>query len=256
MNIKRWNIAPLDKDRAAQMAEEYQIPFFLAMLLEIRGLRTREQIQEMLQGQARRCDPLSFADMQKAVDRIRKAVDAFEPIAIYGDYDADGVTATALLYSYLESCGANVMFYIPERELEGYGMNRQAIDQLHAQGIRLIVTVDNGIASVEETAYANELGIDVVITDHHRPLDTLPDAVAVVDPHRADCPSPFKDFSGVGVAFQLVAALEGEESDWESLLDNYADFVAIGTIGDVVPLLGETVRLSGGDCGCFRDRIG
>ena len=239
MNIKRWNIAPLDKDRAAQMAEEYQIPFFLAMLLEIRGLRTREQIQEMLQGQARRCDPLSFADMQKAVDRIRKAVDAFEPIAIYGDYDADGVTATALLYSYLESCGANVMFYIPERELEGYGMNRQAIDQLHAQGIRLIVTVDNGIASVEETAYANELGIDVVITDHHRPLDTLPDAVAVVDPHRADCPSPFKDFSGVGVAFQLVAALEGEESDWESLLDNYADFVAIGTIGDVVPLLGE-----------------
>ena len=160
-------------------------------------------------------------------------------IAIYGDYDADGVTATAMLYSYLESCGANVTYYIPDREAEGYGLNCAAIDVLQERGASLIVTVDNGVSSIAEVEYAASLGIDVVVTDHHRPRPELPAACAVVDPHCADCPSGCRSLSGVGVAFELILALEGEDCDVQGLLDNYADLVCIGTIGDVVPLTGE-----------------
>ncbi len=239
MNIKKWVVLPLNKERAAELSRSYELPFFLAMMLEIRGIRTREQIEALLQEDADFFDPLLLPDMEKAVDRIRRAVDEMDRIAVYGDYDADGVTSTAILYSYLESCGADVMFYIPEREGEGYGMNTGAIDTLHERGVRLIVTVDNGIASVREVEYAKSLGIDVVITDHHRPQEQLPQAVAVVDPFRRDCDLPYKYFSGVGVAFKLITALEGPDCDMQALLDNYADLVAIGTIGDVVPLEGE-----------------
>ena len=237
MNIKKWVVLPLDKDSAASIAEQYQIPFFLAMMLEIRGIREPEQIDSLFHSAVDFPDPFLMADMQKAVTRIHAALDNFEKIAVYGDYDADGVTATAMLYSYLESCGANVIFYIPEREGEGYGLNTGAIDTLREQQVSLIVTVDNGISSVAEVDYAKSLGIDLVITDHHRPREVLPAATAVVDPYRKDCGSKFKDFAGVGVAFQLIAALEGENCDLEGLLENYADLVAIGTIGDIVPLL-------------------
>lgn len=239
MNIKNWTVSALDKERAKRMAEDYQIPYFLAMLLEIRGFHTQSQIQELLMQEPVLSDPFLLTDMEKAVERIHRAVENFEKIAVYGDYDADGVTATAILYSYLESCGADVMFYIPDREIEGYGMNLQAVDTLKGYGVNLIVTVDNGISSVEEVERANSLGIDVVITDHHRPREVLPDAVAVVDPYRKDCSCPYPHFSGVGVAFKLVCALEGPDADLAGLLDNYADLVAIGTIGDIVPLTGE-----------------
>ena len=239
MNLKNWAVSPLNKERAAQLAETYNLPPFLAMLLEIRGIREPEQLEEMLGARSPLSDPFLMADMQKAADRIRAALDDFEKIAVYGDYDADGVTATAVLYSYLESCGANVIFYIPERESEGYGLNLGAIDFLHGQQVGLIVTVDNGISSLKEAAYAKSLGMDLVVTDHHRPLQQLPEAAAVVDPYRPDCASPFKALSGVGVAFKLIMALEGEKCDLTGLLENYADLVAIGTIGDVVPLTGE-----------------
>lgn len=179
--------------------------------------------------------------MEEAVSRISRALDSFEKIAVYGDYDADGVTATAMLYSYLESCGGDVIYYIPEREGEGYGLNLGAVDTLHAQGVKLIVTVDNGISSVDEIAYANGLGIDTVVTDHHRPREVLPPACAVVDPCRADSGAPYRDFAGVGVAFKLIQAMEGPDAD--SVLENYGDLAAIGTVGDIVPLTGENRAL-------------
>lgn len=239
MNIKKWTVLPLNKERAVQISRSFELPFFLAMMLEIRGIRTQEQIEAMFREDTDFFDPLLLPDMEKAVDRIRSAIDGMEKIAVYGDYDADGVTATSILYSYLESCGADVLFYIPEREGEGYGMNLGAIDALKERGVRLIVTVDNGISSVREVEYASSLGIDVVITDHHRPQEQIPAAVAVVDPFRKDCDLPHKYFSGVGVAFKLITALEGPDCDIQGLLDNYADLVAVGTIGDVVPLEGE-----------------
>ncbi|CAB1244302.1 Single-stranded-DNA-specific exonuclease RecJ [Ruminococcaceae bacterium BL-6] len=243
MNLKKWVISPLNKERAAHLAEEYNLPFFLSMMLEIRGARGREEIEELLGKERELSDPFRMPDMEKAVGRIRTALERFEKIAVYGDYDADGVTATAMLYSYLDSCGANVLFYIPDREGEGYGMNMGAVDSLHEQRVGLIITVDNGITSIKEAAYAESLGIDLVITDHHRPLDELPKACAVVDPYRRDCDLPFRDFAGVGVALQLIMALEGGSSGGKAVLENYADLAAIGTIGDVVPLNGENRAL-------------
>ncbi|WP_326522299.1 single-stranded-DNA-specific exonuclease RecJ [Faecalispora sporosphaeroides] len=239
LRLKKWLVSPLNKERAAQIAEEYGLPFFLAMMLEIRGAHRRDQIEELLGERSELSDPFLTADMQKAAQRIRRALDNFEKIAIYGDYDADGVTATAILYSYLESCGGNVMYYIPEREGEGYGLNLNAVEFLHSRQVNLIITVDNGIASVREAEYVKELGMELIVTDHHRAQEVLPDAVAVVDPHRPDDASPYKQFAGVGVAFKLIMALEGEDCDLEGLIENYADLVAVGTIGDVVPLTGE-----------------
>lgn len=243
MKIKRWSVAPINKDRAHQLSQETGYPFFLAMLLEIRGFYTKEQAQALFETSASFADPFLLKDMDLAVARIRRAIDEFSLICVYGDYDADGVTATALLYSYLESVGANVMFHIPVRDQEGYGMNLDALTELHQQGVQLVITVDNGIASVAEAEHASKLGMDLVITDHHRPRDILPQAVAVVNPHRLDCAYPFKDLSGVGVAFKLVCALEGDEADLATLLDNYADLVAIGTVGDIVSLTGENRAL-------------
>lgn len=239
LRLKKWLVSPLNKERAAQIAEEYGLPFFLAMMLEIRGAHQRDQIEELLGDRSELSDPFLTADMYVAAERIRRALDDFEKIAIYGDYDADGVTATAILYSYLESCGGNVMYYIPEREGEGYGLNKTAVEFLHSRQVNLIITVDNGIASLKEAQFVKELGMELIVTDHHRVQEALPDAVAVVDPHRPDDTSPYKHFAGVGVAFKLIMALEGDDCDLEGLLENYADLVAVGTIGDVVPLTGE-----------------
>lgn len=236
MNIKKWVVSPLDKDRAAQIAERHAVPFFLAMLLEIRGFRSQEQVEGLLGGAAL-SDPCLMKDMDKAVERIRRAVENFEKIAVYGDYDADGVTSTAMLFTYLEAMGADVMYYIPQREGEGYGMNRGAVEALHKQGVKLIVTVDNGISSVDEVEIARELGMDVVVTDHHRPQERLPRAAAVVDAYQEGDESPFRDFSGAGVALKLLIALE--DGDSQGILEEYADLAALGTVGDVVPMTGE-----------------
>ncbi len=237
MDLKQWKVASLDKDRAAQLAERYSIPFFLAMLLEIRGWHREEQLEELLFGQASLSDPFLMKDMDKAVERIRRAIDGFEKIAVYGDYDADGVTATAMLFTYLEALGADALYYIPQREGEGYGMNRHAVEYLHSQGVKLIITVDNGISSVEEVALANSLGMDVVVTDHHRPQERLPEAVAVVDAYQPGEKTLYRDFSGAGVALKLLIALE--DGDSQGILEEYADLAALGTVGDVVPITGE-----------------
>ena len=234
--MKRWILPTLDKDAAAQLAEDCEINPFLALMLVIRGITDTETAADFLLGGDIADDPFGFADMDLAVERLQRALDNHEMIAVYGDYDADGITSTVLLYSYLREKGGDVIYYIPDREKEGYGLHTASIDALHKQGARLIVTVDNGISALDEIAYATGKGIDVIVTDHHQPRAELPKAVAVVDPHRADCGSQFKDYAGVGVAFKLVCALEG---DTEPVMEKYGDLVAIGTLADVVLLKGE-----------------
>lgn len=242
--MKVWSVAKVNKERAIAMASKLEIPPLLAMMLDIRGITKEEDVINFLQENKDFSDPFLMKDMDKAVERITTAVENGEKICVYGDYDADGVTSTSLLYSYLrDSLGADVMFYIPTRTGEGYGMNKSAVDKIHSLGVTLIITVDNGISAREEIDYANTLGIDTVITDHHMPSGAIPKAVAVVNAHQKDDKSPFKDFSGVGVAFKLVMAIEGEYADVDSLLENFSDIATLGTIGDIVPLVGENRTL-------------
>lgn len=242
--MKVWSVAKVNKERAIAMANKLEIPPLLAMMLDIRGITKEEDVINFLQENKDFSNPFLMKDMDKAVERITTAVENGEKICVYGDYDADGVTSTSLLYSYLrDSLGADVMFYIPTRTGEGYGMNKGAVDKIHSQGVTLIITVDNGISAREEIDYGNSLGIDTVITDHHMPSGAIPKAVAVVNAHQKDDKSPFKDFSGVGVAFKLVMAIEGEYADVDSLLENFSDIATLGTIGDIVPLVGENRTL-------------
>lgn len=238
MRRKKWVVAKTNKDLAASTAQELSIDPFAALLVTSRGFDDINSIDEFFDPDAPlSLDPFSIKDMDLAAERINRAIDDFELICVFGDYDADGVTATALLYSYLEARGANVIRYVPDRLTEGYGLTIAAVEQLAESGVKLIVTVDNGVSAVKEAARARELGVSLVITDHHKVGDELPEAYAVVDPHRPDCPSGFKEMAGVGVAFKLVCALEGAEEDM--LLAEYGDLVALGTIGDVVTLTGE-----------------
>lgn len=237
--MKVWTVSEVDKGNAKRISEDFNVPLLPAILLDVKKFEDNETLWEFLSSDADFSDPYLMTDMDFAVERINTAVRNKEKICIYGDYDADGVTSTALLYSYLESIGADVTYYIPSRETEGYGMNKNAIQVISDSHVNLIITVDNGISAYEEVEYANSLGIDVVITDHHVPPEKLPNAVAIVDQHRKDDTSPFKDFSGVGIVFKLVMALEDNDLDIEKLLDDYSDIAAIGTIGDVVSLTGE-----------------
>lgn len=237
MSRKYWRISSFDKKRVAELAFEYGFDELAVFLLAARGVTEPDDIEEFLYSDDELSDPFLVKDMDKAVERINEAVENYEKIAVYGDYDADGVTATALIYLYLQSQGADVTYYIPSRMNEGYGLHNDAVDILAGQGVKLIITVDNGINSVAEAEYIKSKNIDIVITDHHQPGGVLPEAVAVVNPHRADDESPFKDLAGVGVAFKLLAALEG--GDYDSIMYDFADIVAIGTIADIVPLKGE-----------------
>ncbi len=237
MSRKKWVVGVIDKELAMDVATEYDIDPFAALLLTSRGIIDEEEIEEFFSFEGMLSDPFEIKDMDKAVERIKLALSKDELICVYGDYDADGVTATALLYSYLQGQGYRVVSYIPDRNSEGYGLNKNAVKKLFDQGVNLIVTVDNGVSAYEETEYIKELGMDIVITDHHKVPEKLPLAAAVVDPHRPDCPSIFKQWAGVGVAFKLISAMNG--TDGSDLLSSYADLVTIGTIGDIVSLTGE-----------------
>ncbi len=237
MSRKKWIVKSGDKEYATKLSEELGISPYAALIASTRGIKTAEEAKDFFGiGEHKSIDPMDFPDMYAAVKRVQKALDEFERIAVYGDYDADGVTSTALLYSYLEMQGADVVYYVPNRHTEGYGLSYEAIDKLSMMGVKLIITVDNGISAVEEAKYINELEMDLVITDHHLPSDSLPQAAAVVDPHRADCNLDFKDYAGVGVAYKLICALEGEEN---GITDSFVDLVTIGTIADVMPLVKE-----------------
>lgn len=237
MAIRKWILPKLDTDVAAALAEACEINPFLAILLTTRGITDPEEAYAFLLGDDAD-DPFSFTDMDVAVERITRALDNGERIMVYGDYDVDGITAATLLYSYLKKQGGTVFYRLPTREGDGYGLHKGLIDEFVDQQIDLIITVDNGITAVEEIAYATEKGIDVVVTDHHQPQEILPAAIAVVDPHRADCPSGCVNYAGVGVAYMLVCALEG---DPDTIMEEYGDLVALGMLADVMPLTG-TVR--------------
>lgn len=209
----------------------------LSAVLCVRGINSPESAREFLEcGPDALADPFMMTDMAAAVERIKLALERRERVAVYGDYDVDGITSTCVLADHLRKKGLDCLYYIPDRMEEGYGLNTGAIKSLQEKGVSLIITVDCGVTTVEEAAYAALLGVDMIITDHHECRDTLPAAVAVVDPKRADCNYPSRDLAGVGVAFKLLCALEG---DSRAVLDEYADLVAVGTIADVMPLTGE-----------------
>ena len=207
-----------------------------AMVLASRGMEDDHQARAYLDCNAPLLAPFLMTDMDKAAGRVGLAMSRGEKIAVFGDYDVDGITATCLLTDFLRRHGADAVSYIPGRLEEGYGLNPIAIHQLHDEGVKLIVTVDCGITAVSEAELCRQLGIDLVITDHHECKQTLPAAIAVVDPHRPDGGYPHKNLSGVGVAFKLASALCGSQ---EGVLEEYADMVCLGTVADVMPLQGE-----------------
>ena len=224
-----------------RLAQQTKTNVLLAGVLAARGMTEPDEVLDFLAADAPLSDPMLLKDMDKACERICRAVDEEETIVIFGDYDVDGVTATALLYQHLKGMGADVKCMLPSREGEGYGLSRRTVESIHKHGYKLIITVDNGISAVEEAAYAAELGMDLIITDHHLPPQQLPQAVAVVDPMRADDTSPFKSLSGAGVAFKLCAALD--DCMPEEILEYCGDLAAMGAIADVMPLVGENRTL-------------
>lgn len=241
MTVKRWELNHISAEKSRILSSEYDLPPLVSDVLVGRGLDTPQAVEDFFSVDSDFFDPFSIPDMDRAAERIFQALEHDEKIAVYGDYDCDGVTATAILYQYFVSIGADAVYYIPERDGEGYGLNAAAVQSLSEQGVQLIVTVDNGISAIAEVELAKRLGMDIVITDHHQPGDTLPDAAAVVDLHRKDCDSPYRYLCGAGVALKLVAALE--DGNMDSAVEYFGDLAAIGTIGDIVPLTGENRKL-------------
>lgn len=230
-----WNVQSPEMGAVNAMVAGGYAPL-PAMVLAARGLRSPAEAARYLSCDVAPIDPFAMTDMDLAVGRVRLALARGEKIAVFGDYDVDGITATCLLTHYLRAQGATCVSYIPGRLEEGYGLNSIALHQLADEHVSLIVTVDCGITAIEEASLCRALGIDLIITDHHECKQLLPDAVAVINPHRPDGGYPHKNLSGVGVAFKLAAALEGDQ---EAVLRAYADMVCLGTIADVMPLLGE-----------------
>ena len=238
MRFSKWHIAP-EKPEAQACLRAAGYPYLVAAVLSARGIETPEQAAAFLEREDKlTISPFLMRDMDKAAARVQRAIAGGERIAVFGDYDVDGITATCILVDYLKSRGADVVHYIPRRIEDGYGLSCDAIKGLYDQGVRLLITVDCGITGVEEVDYANSLGLDVVITDHHECRETLPRAVAVVDPHRADCGYPFKHLAGCGVALKLVLALGGPDRE-EPLFARYCTLAAIGTVADVMQMSGE-----------------
>lgn len=239
MNRRRWQIPPRLPEAQLPRITGKSLPPLLTQLLYNRGITDPAQIESFLAADERLLnDPLMLPDMDKAVARIYRALLSGEAIAIYGDFDADGITATTLLIEGLSSLGGHVVPYIPHRADEGFGVNDAALARLSQQGISLVVTVDCGITAIDEVEVAQQLGLDIVITDHHTVPPQIPSAIAVIDPKRADSRYPFPDLAGVGVAYKLIQALYrslGKDGDMAALLD----LVALGTVADMVSLLGE-----------------
>jgi len=234
-----WNSREYDPEAVSACAKAAGCSLLLAAVLRARGISTKAEIADFLSADHTKLyDPLLMADMEAGAERIRRAIADNETVAVYGDYDVDGITASVLMTDYLKSRGITCTAYIPDRLGEGYGLNLAALETLAKEGVTLIITVDCGVTAVEETAYAKTLGMDMVITDHHQCQGQLPNAIAVIDPKRPDCPYPNKELSGVGVAFKCAAAVEGENGQ-ETLLARYADLVATGSVADVMDLTGE-----------------
>jgi single-stranded-DNA-specific exonuclease len=233
---KKWIMPYTDKQTALRISEKLNVSYLAARVLCARGYSYEDAKDFLSMEENNFYDPFLLNDMQKAVDRIKYALSQNEKIAVYGDYDVDGITATYLLFDYLKSLGADAMYYIPDRIDEGYGMNTCAIDTLKKENITLIITVDLGITAFEEVDYAKDNGIDIIVTDHHSLKDSLPDALAIINPKITGSGYPFPSLAGVGVAFKLVYALSGLD---KNIFYKYCDIAAIGTIADMVSLKSE-----------------
>ena len=234
-----WESLPCDDTAVSRLVTELGLSEVTARLLAIRGLGDLDTARQFLKPSLDDLhDPFALADMGRAVERILAAIERKERIAIHGDYDVDGVTSTVILRRALELLGANVTHFIPERLRDGYGLQPASLDRLHADGVHLVISVDCGIRGVEAALHARALGLDLIITDHHEPDANLPAALAVVNPKRHDCAYPDKNLAGVGVALKLVQALctRSGRSSW---LPAFVKVAAIGTLADVVPLVGE-----------------
>lgn len=234
MGLKKWRIAEYDKELAKALAEECDVDPIVALIASARGYTDPTELEAFLSDEPLFSDVYSMADIMLAADIVNDHIAKGKKIAVYGDYDCDGVTATALLVTYLRARGADCIYYIPDRFDEGYGMNCDSVQRLKLEGVELIITVDNGITCVEEVALAKSLGINVVVTDHHLPSAILPAADAVVDPHRVDCHCDFKSVCGAQVAFRLICVMEGKEP--EELLPHFADILALAVVADIMPL--------------------
>ncbi len=238
MAFKKWVVRSADKERASALSEKFNIDPFVSFLMVSRGVVDDIDAVNFLSDEFMMSSPFDFADMENAVDAIYEAIENGEKICIYGDYDCDGVTSTSLLFDFLSNKGADVCYYIPSRENEGYGLNLDAIDVISSWDVGLIITVDNGINAFDEAEHIYEKGMRLVITDHHQLSDNrLPRAEAVVNPHRSDNALSFCDYCGVGVAFKLAVAMD--EDNAEDIVERYIDLVAVGTIADVMPLKDE-----------------
>jgi single-stranded-DNA-specific exonuclease len=234
-----WHHLPCNDEQATALAAELGVNPVIARLLCLRGLADPDRARRFLHPAIDHLhDPFKLADMDRAVERLERALAQHERIAIHGDYDVDGITSTVILRRALELLGGDVVHFIPERLRDGYGLQPAAIDRLHGEGVSLVVSVDCGIRSSEAAARARELGLDLIVTDHHEPEGTLPDALAVINPKRRDCTYPDKHLAGVGVALKLVQALcaRAGKDRW---LPAFVKIAAIGTLADVVPLVGE-----------------
>ncbi len=241
MSKVKWIIKSqeLPDGKISEFMDKYCCGYLLASVLCTRGIDTVKDAENFINRDFLWNDPYLLPDMALAVNRIKKAKQNREKVAVFGDYDADGITATAIMKDCLERFGIDVCTYIPERTAEGYGMNIEAIDKLHAEGVKLIVTVDCGIACYEEIKYAYKLGIDTVVTDHHNCPDIIPDCSAVVNPKRKDSMYPFANLAGAGVAYKTACALLGIEE-----AEKYLELASIGTIADVVELIGENRKIA------------
>ena len=251
MLYRKWQSEQLNTDAVEELKNSLGISSLLAKVLVNKGAVTKQQAKEMFFDETPLSDPYLMKDMDKAVERINQAVENGEKIVIYGDYDVDGVCATATLFTCLENMGANVFYKLPNREKDGYGLNSDVLRSFKNKGVDLVVTVDNGIAAINEVEFANSIGLDIIVTDHHLPKGEIPKALAVVDPLRKDDQSPCKTLCGAGVAFKLVCALEG--ADPMEMLDYYGDFVAVGTVADLMLLEGENRTIVKAGLGLLND---
>ena len=237
---KKWQIYETDKEKVEEIEKKYQINKLLSTILVNRNIIKEEDIRLFLNPTREDFyDPFLIKDMDIAVDRILQAIDKKEKVTIYGDYDVDGITSITVLKSFLKDIGLEATFYIPNRLEEGYGLNKNAIDKIKQNGCDLMITVDCGISAIEEIEYANSLGIETIVTDHHEAGNELPKAIAVIDNKRKDSTYPFRELAGVGVVFKLTQALGMKLGLKEETYLKYLDIVCVGTISDIVPLVDE-----------------
>ncbi|MBN2372178.1 single-stranded-DNA-specific exonuclease RecJ [bacterium] len=247
---KRWKLRDCDNEKAEQLAKGTGVHPVVAQILINRGIESPCAILDFLRSDLRHIhDPFLMKDMPVAVNRILSAVEKGEKILIFGDYDVDGITASAVMSDFLESCGGNIRIRLPNRLKDGYGLTKEIVEEAYREGTDLLITVDSGISSNKAAEYANDKGIDLIITDHHQPPVSLPSALAIINPRQTMCPYPYKDLAGVGVALKLVQAMflsmQGKQVSinqtgcWPAALNRYLDIVCLGTIADVMPITGE-----------------